>query len=204
MKTYHKFDHDNDIQYNGYLLYKKKLINARTYEVLIANDIKILLPINFDMNRKNKILNNKKDFSSYRLSFKEYRFIDGFDTFLGLNKAIIICTKEFKIPKENLFVILTIFPFQVFTRGDIIDVLTQSGFKSPNSFFLNLKTKDYLLRLDNSKEKTKYTKMVFTFSNKGFELVKLFYETLEKTTVFDFKFKNKNETLVDTILKKYE
>jgi len=202
------FDYENDIEYSGYLFYKNKLINVRTYERLLINKIKILLPINKEIkdliNRKNKILNNKKDFGAYQLSFKDYRYVDGFDGLLGINKAITICAKEFKIPKEHLLGVLTIFPFQVFSRQDIIDVLTQSGFKNPNNFFLYLKNKDYILRLDNSAEKTIYTKMVFAFSNKGFELVKLFYDTLEKASVFDFKFKNKSEVLVDDIIKKYE
>lgn len=200
----HRFDHDNDIQYNGYLLYKNKLINARTYEVLIANEIKILLPINFRMNRKNRILRVKKDFSEYKLNFKEHRYVDGFDYFLAINKAFLLCESTFNLNKEQLNAALTLCCFQVFTKQDGLDVLNQSGFKKATAVFNYLDLKGFLLRIDDCKEKTHISKRVYSFTNKGFEMVKLFYETLDNATVFDFKFKNKNEVLVDNILKKFD
>jgi hypothetical protein len=36
----HRFDHDNDIQYNGYLLYKNKLINAQPMRCLLTMILK--------------------------------------------------------------------------------------------------------------------------------------------------------------------
>jgi len=200
----HRFDHENDIQYNGYLLYKNKLINARTYEVLIANDIKILLPIHFDMNRKNRILQNKKDFSEYKLNFKEYRFVDGIDFLLAVNKAYQECKAKYNMTAEMINSALTLCCFQVFTKQDAYDVLTQSGFSNEARVFNNLDTKGILFRIDDLPKKTLKHKRVYSFSEKGFSMVKLFYETLNKATVFDFKFKNKNELLVDSILKKYE
>jgi hypothetical protein len=200
----HRFDHDNDIQYNGYLLYKNKLINARTYEVLIASDIKILLPKNFDMNRKNRILHNKKDFSEYKLNFKEYRYIDGYNSFLGINKALKLCETTFKIKTEHINAALTVFCFQVFTKRDFLDILEQSEFKNSITIFNFLDSNGFLLRIDNLPTGTHKAYRVYSFSEKGFSMVRLFYETIEKATVFDFKFKNKNELLVDSILKKYE
>lgn len=200
----HRFDHDNDIQYNGYLLYKNKLINARTYEVLIANDIKILLPLKFDMNRKNRILQNRKDFNEYKLNFKEYRFVDNIDFLLAVNQAYELCKSTFGLTTDQVNAALTLCCFQVFTRQDGIDVLSQSKFKKSSTIFHVLETKGLLLRIDDRKEKTLISKRVYCFSAKGFSMVKLFYETLEKATVFDFKFKNKSELLVDSILKKYE
>ena len=198
------FDHDNDIQYNGYLLYRNKLINARTYEVLIANEIKILLPINFDMNRKNRIIRNKTDFSGYKLSFKEYRYIDGYDSLLAINKAYKKCEATFKIKFEYTNAALTLFGFQVFTLQDIHDILKQSEFKNSITIFNFLDSHDFLLRIDNLPLGAQKTNRVYSFSDKGFSMVKLFYDTLEKATVFDFKFKSKKELLVDAILKKYE
>jgi hypothetical protein len=198
------FDHDNDIQYNGYLLYRKKLINARTYEVLISNDIKILLPINFDMNRKNRILQNKKDFSEYKLNFKEYRYVDGYNSLIGINKALNLCETTFKIKSEHINAALTLFGFQVFVKRDIFDILEQSGFEKPIVIFNTLNSKGFFLRLDDLKENIATSRRVYCFSEKGFSMVKLFYETLENFSVFDFKFKNKNEILIDNILKKYE
>lgn len=201
----HSFDHDNDIQYNGYFLYKNKLINARTYEVLIANEIKILLPIKFEMNRKNRILQNRKDFSEYKLNFKEYRFVDGVDSFLAINKAYEVCKKEFKIINiDCINAALTLCCFQVFTKQDALDVLRQSQFKKEITVLNFLEANGFLLRIDDLKEKSHISKRVYCFSNKGSALVNLFYETLNTATVFDFKFKNKNELLVDSILKKYE
>lgn len=200
----HNFDHDNDIQYNGYLLYKNKLINARTYEVLIANDIKILLPIKFNMNRKNRILQNRKDFSVYKLNFKEYRFVDNIDFLLAVNQAYQICKTTFNLTTDQLNAALTLCCFQVFAKQDGLDVLTQSGFKRGNRLFNFLDENGFLLRIDDLKDKTLISKRVYSFTEKGFSMVKLFYETLDKATVFDFKFKNKNELLVDSILKKYE
>lgn len=196
------FDYDNDIQYNGYLLYKNKLINARTYEVLIANDIKILLPINFDMNRKNRILQNKKDFSEYRLNFKEFRYVDNIDFFLGVNQAYQLCKTTFKINTDQINAALTLCCFQVFTKRDGLDVLGQSGYCRENRIFNFLETNGFLLRIDDLKEQTHISKRVYSFSDKGFSMVKLFYQTLNKDTVFEFKFKNKKELLVDSILKK--
>lgn len=200
----HKFDHDNDIQYNGYLLYKNKLINARTYEVLIANDIKILLPLNFEMNRKNRILQNRKDFSEYKLNFKEHRFVENIDFLLAVNQAYEVCKKDFKLNTEQLNAALTLCCFQVFTNEDGLDVLRQSQFKKEITLFNFLDKNGFLLRIDDLKEKTHISKRVYSFSDKGFSMVKLFYQTLDKATVFDFKFKNKSELLVDSILKKHE
>jgi hypothetical protein len=200
----HRFDHDNDIQYNGYLLYKNKLINARTYEVLIASEIKILLPINFDMNRKNRILHNRKDFSEYKLNFKEYRYVDGIDTFLAINKAYEVCKNEFKLNTDQLNAALTLCCFQVFTKQDGLDALRQSQFKKEIRIFNFLVANGFLLRIDDLKEKTHISKRVYCFSNKGFTMINLFYETLDKATVIDFKFKNKRELLVDNILKKFD
>jgi hypothetical protein len=199
-----KFDHDNDIQYNGYLLYKNKLINARTYEVLIANEIKILLPINFDMNRKNRILQNKKDFSEYKLNFKEYRYVDGFDSFLAINKAYTECQTIYKITPDYINAALTVFCFQVFSKSDFLDVLDQCGFKKSTRLFTFFIKNGFFLRIDDLPKGVNRIKRVYSFSEKGFSMVKLFYETLEKATVFDFKFKTKRELLVDSILKKYE
>nr|WP_315173573.1 hypothetical protein [uncultured Flavobacterium sp.] len=200
----HRFDHDNDIQYNGYLLYKNKLINARTYEVLVSNEIKILLPINFDMNRKNRILHNKKDFSEYKLSFKEYRFVDNIDFLLTINQAYQLCKTTFKMNTDQINATLTLCCFQVFTKQDGLDILSQSGYCRENRIFNFLDTNGFLLRIDDLKEQTHISKRVYSFSEKGFSMVKLFYKTLDKTTVFEFKFKNKKELLVDSILKKYE
>lgn len=200
----HRFDHDNDIQRNGYLLYQSKLINARTYEVLIANDIKILLPIHFDMNRKNRILQNRKDFSEYKLNFKEYRYVDGYNSFLGINKAYTECQTLFKIKFDYINAGITVFCFQVFTKRDFLDILEQSNFKESTKIFTFFVNKGFLLRIDDLPKLTNRAKRVYSFSEKGFSMVKLFYETLDKTTVFDFKFKNKSELLVDNILKKYE
>lgn len=198
------FDHDNDIQYNGYLLYKNKLINARAYEVLIANDIKILLPLNFEMNRKNRILQNRKDFSEYKLNFKEHRFVENIDFLLAVNQAYEVCKKDFKLNTEQLNAALTLCCFQVFTKEDGLDVLRQSQFKKEITLFNFLDKNGFLLRIDDLKEKTHISKRVYSFSEKGFSMIKLFYQTLDKITVFDFKFKNKKELLVDSILKKYE
>ena len=198
------FDHDNDIQYNGYLLYKNKLINARTYELLIKNEIKILLPINFVMNRKNRILGNKKDFSEYKLNFKEYRYIDGYNSLLGINKALKLCETTFKIKNEYINAVLTLFGFQVFTLQDIHDILGQSEFKKSITIFNFLDDNGFLLRIDNLPLGARKENRVYSISEKGFSMVKLFYDTLEKATVFDFKFKSKKELLVDSILKKYE
>lgn len=200
----HRFDHDNDIQRNGYLLYQNKLINARTYEVLIANDIKILLPIHFDMNRKNRILQNRKDFSEYKLNFKEYRYIDGFDSFLAINKAYVECQTRYKIKFDYINAGLTVFCFQVFTKRDFLDILDQSNFKESTRIFTFFVTKGFLLRIDDLPKLTNRANRVYSFSEKGLSMVKLFYETLDKATVYDFKFKNKSELLVDSILKKYE
>lgn len=198
------FDHDNDIQYNGYLLYKNKLINARTYEVLIKNEIKILLPINFAMNRKNRILRIKKDFSEYKLNFKEYRYIDGYNSLLGINKALRLCETTFKIKNEYINAVLTLFGFQVFTLQDIHDILGQSEFKKAITIFNFLDSHGFLLRIDNLPMGAQKKNRVYSISEKGFSMVKLFYDTLEKATVSDFKFKSKKELLVDSILKKYE
>lgn len=200
----HRFDHDNDIQYNGYLLYKNKLINARTYEVLISNEIKILLPINFDMNRKNRILQNRKDFREYKLNFKEYRYVDGLDSFLSINNAFKLCESTFNLNREHITAALTLVCFQVFTKQDGLDILNQSQFKKPTAIFNFLDANGFLLRIDDLKEKSHISKRVYSFSEKGFSMVKLFYETLDKATVFNFKFKNKNELIVDAILKKFE
>jgi hypothetical protein len=198
------FDYDNDIQRNGYLLYQKKLINARTYEVLMDNDIKILLPINFEMNRKNKILQNKKDFSEYKLNFKEYRYIDGYNSLLAINKAYKECRIAFKIKNEYINAAITLFGFQVFTKQDIIDILQQSEFKKAIITFNYLDSHGFLLRIDNLPIGTPKNNRVYSFSEKGFSMVKLFYDTLEKSNVYDFKFKSKKELLVDNILKKHE
>ena len=199
-----EFDHDNDIQRTGYLLYQKKLINARTYEVLMANDIKILLPINFEMNRKNKILQNKKDFSEYKLNFKEYRYVDGYNSLLAINKAYTECQTNYKIKFDYINAGLTVFCFQVFTKRDFLDVLDQSNFKESSKIFTFFVAKGFLLRIDDLPKLTNRANRVYSFSEKGFSMVKLFYETLDKATVFDFKFKNKSELIVDSILKKHE
>ena len=199
-----RYDHDNDIQYNGYLLYLNKLINARTYEVLIKNEIKILLPINFAMNRKNRILGNKKDFSAYKLNFKEYRYIDGYNSLLAINKAYKECEVAFKIKFEYVNAALTLFGFQVFTKQDILDILEQSKFKNAITIFNFLDAHGYLLRIDSLPIGARKENRVYSFSKKGFSMVKMFYDTLEKSTVFDFKFKSKKELLIDNILKKYE
>lgn len=204
------FDYNNDIEYNGYLLYKNKLINARTYELLIDNDIKILPPKGFTMeqlvsiNRKNKILHNKKDFESYKFSFKEYRFIDGFSYLVGINKALKECENAFGLQREYVLTAVTLFGFQVFTRNDANEILEKNGFNSSVSVFRYLLDKGYLIRIDNLPEKTKYLNRIFCFSDKGAAMVKMFYDTVEKTNFYDFKFKNKSQTLVDNILKKYE
>lgn len=198
------YDHDNDIQHNGYLLYKNKLINARTYEVLIANDIKILFPIHFDMNRKNRILQNRKDFSEYKMSFKEYRYVDGFDSFLSINKAYTECQTVFKIKFDYINAGLTVFCFQVFTKRDFLDILDQSNFKDSTKIFTFFVNNGFLLRIDDLPKLTNRANRVYSFSKKGFAMVKLFYEILDQSSVFDFKFKTKKELLVDSILKKYE
>jgi hypothetical protein len=199
-----RFDHDNDIQYNGYLLYKNKLINARTYEVLVVNEIKILLPINFAMNRKNRILDNKKDFAEYKLNFKEYRYVDGYNSLLGINKALKICETTFKIKGEYINAAITLFGFQIFSLQDIHDILEQSKFKNTVAIFNFLDGNGFLLRIDNLPIGSQKKNRVYSFSEKGFSMVKLFYDTLENSTVFDFKFKSKKEILIDNILKKYE
>jgi hypothetical protein len=198
-----EFDHDNDIQYIGYLLYQNKFINARAYEVLMANDIKILLPINFDMNRKNKILQNKKDFGEYKLNFKEYRYVDGYNSLLGINKALRLCETTFKIKNEYINAAVTLFGFQIFTLQDFHDILEQTEFKNSITIFNFLEGHGFLLRIDNLPMGAQKTNRVYSFSEKGTSMVQLFYDTLEKATVFDFKFKSKKELLVDSILKKY-
>lgn len=197
------FDHDNDIQRNGYLLYQKKLINARTYELLMENNIKILLPINFEMNRKNRILQNRKDFGEYRLNFKEYQYVDGYNSLLAINKAYKECEAVFKIKNEYINAAITLFGFQIFTNQDIRDVLEQTGFKKCTTIFNFLDSNGFLIRIDNLPMGTNKVNRVYSFSEKGFSMVKLFYDTLEKATVYDFKFKNKKELLVDSILDKY-
>lgn len=203
-KVSSSFDHDNDIQYNGYLLYMKKLINARTYEVLIENEIKILLPVNFDMNRKNKILQNKKEFGEYKLNFKEYHFVDGFNSLIGINKAFAICGNAFKINSQHINAAITLFGFQVFTIQDALDILSQSDFKKSITVFSFLDSHGFLLRIDDRPDGTLKRNRVYCFSEKGFSMVKMFYNELDKTNVFDFKFKTKKELLIDNILKKYE
>lgn len=203
-KAFSRYDHKNDIQYNGYLLYLKKLINARTYEVLIANEIKILLPVNFDMNRKNRILQNKKDFGEYKLNFKEYRYIDGYNSLIGINKALKLCQTTFKINSEYINAAITLFGFQVFTKQDGLDILSQSDFRKHIAIFNYLDVNGFLIRIDNLPIGAMKKNRVYSFSEKGFSMVKLFYDTLEQSTVFDFKFKSKKELLVDNILKKFE
>jgi hypothetical protein len=156
------------------------------------------------MNRKNKILQNKKDFSEYKLNFKEYRYVDGVDFLLAINKAYQECNAKYNMTSEMINAALTLCCFQVFTKQDAFDVLTQSGFSNEARVFNYLYTKGFLLRIDDLPQKTLKSKRVYSFSDKGFSMVKLFYETLDKATVFDFKFKNKSELLVDSILKKYE
>lgn len=202
-KVSNRYDHENDIQYNGYLLYCKKLINARTYEVLVEHEIKILLPVNFDMNRKNKILQNKKEFGEFKLNFKEHVYIDGFNSLLGINKALSICENTFKIKPEQINAAVTLFGFQVFTQQDALDVLDQSEFKKSNAIFNFLYSNGFLLRIDNFPDTARKVNRVYSFSKKGFSMVKLFYDTIENCNVFDFKFKSKKELLVESILKKY-
>lgn len=198
------FDYDNDIQYNNYLLYRNKMINVRTYELLMENDIKILLPINFEMNRKNRILQNKKDFSEYKLNFKEYRYVDGFNSLLAINKAYNECQANFKLKSEYINAVLTLFGFQVFTMQDMIDVLDQSEFKNSTTIFNVLYGHGFLIRIDDLPPGARKTNRVYSFSEKGVAMVKMFYQTLEKATVFDFKFKSKKERLIDDILKKHD
>jgi hypothetical protein len=198
------FDHDNDTQANGYFLYKNKLINARTYELLIEYDIKILLPVNFDMNRKNRILQNRKNFQEYKLNFKEFQYVDGFNSLLSINKAYQQCEDKYQITTNNLNAVLTLFCFQIFTKQDMFDVLNQSGFKFLKSTFIFLDKNNFILRVDTLSKLTKVNNRVYAFSEKGIALVKMFYDVIEQSSVSDFKFKSKKDLLVDNLLKKYE
>lgn len=198
------FDHDNDTEANGYFLYKNKLINAKTYELLIKYDIKILLPVDFDMNRKNRILQNRKDFKEYKLNFKEFQYVDGFNSLLSINKAYQECEAKFGISHSNLNALLTLFCFQIFTREDMFDILNQSGFKVFKSTLIFLEKNNFILRIDTLSKLTKIDNRVYTFSEKGISMVKMFYDILDQGTVHDFKFKSKRDLLVDNLLKKYE
>jgi hypothetical protein len=201
------FDYDNDTQYANYFLYKNKLINVRTYEYITKLGFKTLLPANLDyknMVRKNRILQNKKEFKEFKINFKEYRYIDGIDYLIGLNNAIVTCTKEFEIKREYLLGAVSIFAFQIFSRQDAVDVLMQNNFKNTTSLFLYLYRNEYLIRIDNLSLKTPVAKRLYSISNKGITMIKRFYSILEKATVSDFKFKSKNELIIDDILKKYE
>lgn len=198
------FDHDNDTEANGYFLYKNKLINAKTYELLIKYDIKILLPVDFDMNRKNRILQNRKDFKEYKLNFKEFQYVDGFNSLLSINKAYTECEAKFGISHSNLNAVLTLFCFQIFTREDMFDILNQSGFKVFKSTFIFLEKNNFILRIDTLSKLTQINNRVYIFSDKGIAMVKMFYKILDQGTVYDFKFKSKRDLLVDNLLKKYE
>lgn len=198
------FDHENDTQANDYFLYKNKFINAKTYKLLIKYDIKILLPVHFDMNRKNRILQNRKDFREYKLNFKEFEFVDGFNSLLSINKAFTACEAKFGISHSNLNAALTLFCFQIFTREDMFDILNQSGFKVFKSTFNFLEKNNFILRIDTLPKKTQIDNRVYIFSDKGIAMVKMFYAILDQGSVYDFKFKSKKDLLVDKLLKKYE
>ena len=145
-----------------------------------------------------------KDFKEYKLNFKEFQYVDGFNSLLSINKAYTECEAKFGISHSNLNAVLTLFCFQIFTREDMFDILNQSGFKVFKSTFIFLEKNNFILRIDTLSKLTKIDNRVYTFSEKGISMVKMFYEILDQGTVYDFKFKSKRDLLVDNLLKKYE
>jgi hypothetical protein len=200
-------DHQNDIQSVSYMLYSHKLINYATYELLSSNNIKLLLPVGksskssvSEMVRKNKILKNKKDFSEYKLSFKEHVFVPELNSFLGINVAYQTCKNEFNLTTDEINGCVSLFCFQIFTQQQAFEILEQNLFKKNTAIFYSLERKKVLLRLDDSPDKSYRSKRVYTFSKFGISIVKKFYELIENKQVSDFVFKNKKELLVDKIL----
>lgn len=204
------FDYDSDAEYLNYTFYKNRLINARTYELVTRLKIKILLPINHEedlnkMLRRNRLLQLKNgEFHSFKLNLKDYRFVNGVSSLIGVNRAIRTCMSEFGLNQSQLLAMVTIYGFQIFSRNDAIDILRQSQFKNAKGLFFFFVREEYLMRIDDLSKNTKVDRRVYCISKKGLGVVRRFYDIIESSTVFDFKFKSKSELLVDDILKRFE